>query len=98
MNECVSRFASFTDEIEHDFPGDERTTSYVPVSQIDFAIVPSPLSTGAGSTKSMWSRSWSPTRTASRFCFGSVGMPFGSAHDQSTPPPSSRRSKWCVVA
>ena len=40
-----------------------------------------------------WSRSWSPTCTASRSCRESVGNPRGTAHDFSTPSSSSLRSK-----
>src|SRR5437763_861080 len=42
----------------------------------------------------MYSSGWSSVRTALRFSFGLSGIPFGIAHDASTPSCSRRRSQW----
>jgi hypothetical protein len=75
------------------------SVSNVPVSQI--VIEPPPYSpAGISPEKSRYSIGWSSVRTASRTVSGSVGSPFGTAHDASTPSRSSRTSQcsrraWC---
>ena len=75
------------------------SVSYVPESQM--VIAPPPYSpAGISPEKSRYSIGWSSVRTASRTVSGSVGSPFGTAHEASTPSRSSRTSQcsrraWC---
>src|SRR6266851_1865891 len=78
---------------------DHLIGSYVPSSQISTCPPPySPLGISPANLK--YSSGWSSTCTARWFCFGSGGMPLGTAHETPTPSFSSRKSQcsrraWC---
>src|SRR5260370_463094 len=78
---------------------DHLIGSYVPSSQIRTCPPPySPLGISPANLK--YSSGWSSTCTARWFCFGSGGMPLGTAHETPTPSFSRRKSQcsrraWC---